>query len=167
MGGNSPENLRATTVLSYNPATDTWATDASLLTGVSEPSAGVVGTSIVVADGTDNSGLTGYTEGYDIATNSWTAVTPDPTSRGASCNGAVGSKLYVMGGGNGGAGSNSLTLNESFQLSKNKWATLAAMPQGSAFPGSAVYKGQLYCIGGDSTYDESSTTLNDVQIYQP
>lgn len=139
----------------------------SLLDGVSEPSAGVIGTSIVVADGVDDSGPTGYTEGYDIATNTWSALTPDPTSRSASCYGAVGSKLYVIGGGNGGEGAPALTLNESFQLSKDKWKTLAVMPQGSAFSASTIYKGKLYCIGGTSEFEESSTVLGNVQIYQP
>jgi N-acetylneuraminic acid mutarotase len=166
-GGNSSENLRSTALLSYNPATDIWTTEASMLTGVSEPSAGMVGTSMVVADGAEDSGFTGYTEGYDIATNAWSALTPDPTSRSASCYGAVGSKLFVIGGTTGGQGAAAITLNESFQLSKDKWATLAAMPQGSVFAGSTIYKGKLYCVGGTSVFGESSTVLGDVQIYQP
>jgi N-acetylneuraminic acid mutarotase len=166
-GGNSPQNLRATNLLSYNPATDTWTNEASMLVAVSEPSAGVVGTSMIMADGAENSGFTGYTEGYDITTNTWSALTPDPTSRSASCYGAVGSKLYVIGGTTGGEGAAAITLNESFQPSKDKWATLAAMPQASVFPGSTIYKGKLYCIGGTSVFGESSTALGNVQIYQP
>jgi N-acetylneuraminic acid mutarotase len=166
-GGNSTQNLRATNLLSYNPATDTWTNEASMLTGVSEPSAGMVGTSMVVADGAEDSGFTGYTEGYDLATNAWSALTPDPTSRSASCYGAVGAKLYVIGGTTGGQGAAAITLNESFQLSKDKWATLAAMPQGTVFAGSTIYKGKLYCIGGTSVFGESSTVLGNVQIYQP
>ncbi|HEY4840750.1 MAG TPA: hypothetical protein VIH78_02220 [Terriglobales bacterium] len=127
---------------------NTWTNEAAMLVGVSEPSAGVVGTSMVVADGAENSGFTGYTEGFDIATNTWSALTPDPTSRSASCYGAVGPKLYVIGGTSGGEGAAALSLNESFQLSKDKWATLAPMPQGSVFPASTIYKGKLYSIGG-------------------
>lgn len=37
------------------------------------------------------------------------------------------------------------------------------MPQATLLPGSAVYKGQLYCFGG--LYLEGA--LNNVQIYQP
>jgi hypothetical protein len=41
------------------------------------------------------------------------------------------------------------------------------MPQASVFPGSAIYKGKLYCIGGTSVFGVSSTDLGNVQIYQP
>jgi N-acetylneuraminic acid mutarotase len=56
-------------------------------------------------------------------------------------------------------------LTESFKLSDNKWTTLAAMPQATLLPASAVYKKQLYCIGGITTFEGS--LLSNVQIYQP
>jgi Kelch motif len=39
------------------------------------------------------------------------------------------------------------------------------MPQASMFSAAALYKGQLYCIGGQSSY--LGTVLGNVQIYQP
>ena len=63
---------------------------------------------------------------------------------------------------NGGAGA---TVNEYFQLSNNKWTTLASMPKGSMFGASAVYKGQLYCIGGWASFE--GKPINNAQIYQP
>ncbi|MGA9352277.1 MAG: hypothetical protein WBV46_01215, partial [Terriglobales bacterium] len=58
------------------------------------------------------------------------------------------------------------SVNESYQLSKNKWTTtLASMPQGTMYGSSAVYKGQLYCMGGWTTWVGSP--ISNVQIYQP
>ena len=41
----------------------------------------------------------------------------------------------------------------------------ALEPQAALFQGSAVYKGNLYCFGGQNAFD--GTVLNNVQIYQP
>ena len=59
------------------------------------------------------------------------------------------------------------TYADDFQLSKDKWTTtLAAVPQSTIFPSSAVYKGRLYCIGGWASW-EGGATINNVQIYHP
>ena len=68
--GENPQD-RLTDVESYNPATDTWTEVAPLLVGKSQPSVGLVGTTIVAADGFTESGNTGDNEGYDATTNSW------------------------------------------------------------------------------------------------
>jgi N-acetylneuraminic acid mutarotase len=146
---------RLTTVESYDPATDTWTEDAPLLVGKSQPSVAWVGTTIVAADGFTASGDTGDNEGYDVTTNSWTSLTPDPMARNGSCTGTIDGKLLVAGGFD--------TSTESFNLSNKTWKTLAPMPALTQFPGSAVYNGQLYCFGGFS----GGTGLNNVQIYKP
>lgn len=165
IGGYDGKGGYLANVESYNPATNTWTEEAPLLLADDSPAAGLVGTTIVVADGSPGPAqITGYTEGYKPTTNAWTSFAADPTPRVESCSGGIGSKLYDAGGylSNGGAAG---TVNESFQLSKNKWTTLAAMPQGSMFGSSAVYKGQLYCFGGWSGW--LGTPINNVQIYQP
>lgn len=123
-------------------------------------------TTIVAVDGAVQPGeITGDNEGYDAATNIWTTPTADPTARVFSCFGSIGSKFYDAGGYLNNAGA-AATVNESFQLSKNKWTTtLAPMPQGTMLGGSAVYKGQLYCIGGWASW--LGAPINNVQIYQP
>ena len=130
------------------------------------PAAGLIGSTIVVADGSNASGsVTGDTEGYNATTNTWSDLAADPTAREGSCSGAIGSLFYDAGGyiNNGGAAT---TINESFNLSADKWTTtLAAIPQGILFPGSAVYDGQLYCFGGESTW--LGSPISNVQIYQP
>jgi hypothetical protein len=101
------------------------------------------------------------TEGYNTGTNTWTSLTADPTTRTGVCGGAIGTSMFVAGGYSVGT----VTLTESFKLSKNEWSTLTAMPQATLVPASAVYKKQLYCMDGITTFE--GTILGNMQIYQP
>ncbi len=158
---NASGNGNIDTVESYNPATNTWTEESPLLVAKAAVAAGLSGTTIVVADGgTNGGGTTGDNEGYDAATNTWKTLADDPASRYASCYGAIGAKLYDMGG------QTATTYSDDFQLSKDKWTTtLASVPQSTIFPASAVYKKQLYCFGGWGS--NGGAVINDVQIYQP
>jgi N-acetylneuraminic acid mutarotase len=171
IGGYDGKGNFLPTVESYNPATNAWTEEAPLLGNKGQPAAGLLGTTltgftIVAADGaTQPSVITGDTEGYDATTNTWRELAADPTARVATCFGAIGQKLYDVGGylNNGGAAA---TVNESYTLSTNKWkTTLAPIPHGTMFPFSAVYNGKLYCFGGRASYFGS--IINRVQIYQP
>ena len=164
--GGYNNGSRLNTVESYNPATDTWKSEASLINGKTEISAGLIGSTIVAADGYTGSGDTGDNEAYDSTKNSWSSLAPDPTPRNGSCSGVVGGLLVGSDGNTDNAGA--ISLNESFNLTKNTWKTLSSMPQTATDPGSAVYKGQLYCFGG-SSYGISfqGTIYSNVQIYQP
>lgn len=159
---NGSGNGNIATVESYNPATNTWTEDAPMLVAKGQSAAGLIGTTIVVADGFINGGgNTGDTEAYDAATNKWTGLAANPVGgRGAACWGSIGPKLYDVGG------ANQPTTTESFQLSKNKWTTgLGPIPQSIFFPASAVFKGRLFCFGGWPNW--LGTPQNTVQVYQP
>lgn len=162
---NGSGNGVIATVESYNPSSNTWTEEAPMLVAKGQPAAGLQGSlkagyTIVVADGaTNGQGDTGDNEGYDATTNTWKSLAVDPTSRYASCFGSIGPKLYDVGG------QPAPTLTSAFQLTKDKWTTLSSAPQSTIFPASAVYKGQLYCIGGWASWE--GTIINNVQIYQP
>lgn len=159
-GGNLTEQLD--TVESFDPATGTWTEENPLFTPKSQLVGGLVGTTIIAADGITNpNDITADNEGYDAATNVWTSLQGDPTGRAGACGGSVGSSLYVAGGYSTGT----TTLTEAYKPSKKAWTTLAVMPEATLLPGSAVYKGKLYCVGGITTYEGS--LLNYLQIYQP
>jgi len=159
---NASGNGNVATVESYNPVTNTWTEEAPMLVAKGQSAAGLLaGTTIVVADGfTNGGGTTGDTEGYNLATNIWSTLASNPAgNRGAACSAAIG-KLYDVGG------ANAATITESFTLGTKKWnTTLAAIPQPIFFPASAVYKGQLFCMGGWPAW--LGTPQNSVQIYQP
>jgi N-acetylneuraminic acid mutarotase len=157
---NGSGNGNVATVESYNPATNSWTEESPMLVAKGQSAAGLIGTTIVVADGaTNGQGTTGDTEAYDPATNTWKTLASDPVSRYASCEGSIGAKLFDMGG------QTAPTYSDDFQLSKNKWTITANVPQSVMFPASAVYKGQLYCIGGWGA--NGGPVIGNVQIYQP
>ena len=165
MGGNITSGGDfVSTVESYNPATNTWKTESPMLGTKDTAAAGLIGTTVVVADGSVQPGsVTGDTEGYDATTNTWSSLTADPTSRTGSCSGVINGLFHDAGGYNN---SSATTNNESFSLSANKWTTtLAPMPLGTLFGGSAVVSGQLYCLGGEAQINNSP--ISAVQIYQP
>jgi hypothetical protein len=153
------------TVESYNPATNTWTEEAPMLVAKGQPAAGLIGTTlsgftIVVADGDGNGAPSGDNEGYNATANTWRALAADPNARFGSCFGSVGQKFYDAGG------QPVPTVTEMFKLTTNIWkTTLAPIPQSTIFPGSAVYKGKLYCFGGWASWEGS--IINNVQIYQP
>src|SRR5450432_1858239 len=165
MGGRNGTSF-VDTVESYTPATDTWKEEAPMLGTKDVPAAGLIGTTIVVAGGANASGsVTGDTEAYNATTNTWTSLTADPTARTGPCNGVINGLLYDAAGYINNAGA-ATTINESFSLSADKWTTtLAPMPQGTMFGGSAVANGQLYCLGGEASVN--NTSIGNVQIYQP
>jgi N-acetylneuraminic acid mutarotase len=162
IGGNGSSGmLRLNTVESYHPATNTWTAEAPLLVGKSEPSVGLVGTTIVAADGYTLSQDTGDNEGYNASTNTWRALMSDPTLRNGACYGSISGQLYVTGGWDNAPPS--LNVTSSFSVTSNKWTTQTALPHAVTVPGSAVNNWLLYCIGGT----DGTKALNYVQIYQP
>jgi uncharacterized repeat protein (TIGR03803 family) len=163
MGGGIVSGNRANNVESYNPATNTWTVLAPLLNGKSETAAGLVGTTIVAADGYPNSGDTGDNEGYDVSTDTWSSLKTDPSPRHASCFGTITGKLYVAGGYDANASPNAISVTESFNLTS--WMALSSMRKATSFPASAPGNGVLYCFGGEDSF--SGNVLNNVQMYQP
>lgn len=164
IGGYADGSGRLTTVESYNPATNKWTEEAPLELGKSEPAAGLLGSTIVVADGLTDSGVTGNNEGYNATKNSWSTLTSDPEPRQAPCSASVSGLLYSAGGTNG----SPLTVNESFNDATDKWTTLAPMPEAVVVATGATVNNQLYCFGGSNNGAPfAGTVFNYVQIYQP
>lgn len=149
-----------TTVESYNTTTNTWTEEASLLVAKSYPAVGLLGTTIVAADGYVSS-YVGDTEGYTVKKNKWAELTADPTPRAGGCFAVSKAQLYVAGGTNG---SEVLTVNEAYSAKTKSWTTLAAMPAAVDESQSAEVGGRLYCFGG---YNSDVVVVDNVQIYQP
>ncbi len=165
IGGNG-STLRLANVEKYVPSTNTWTEEAPLPKGKSEPSAGLLGTTIVAAGGYTTSGDTGDNEGYNVSTNKWSARTADPTPRNASCYGALSGQFYVAGGVDANPKTTTTVhVNESFSATTNKWTTQLPMPSAALWQASAIANGQLYCIGGQSSFQ--GAVIGNVQIYQP
>jgi len=165
IGGNG-STLRLANVEKYVPSTNTWTEEAPLLVGKSEASAGLLGTTIVASDGFTSSGDSGDNEDYKVSTNQWTALTADPAPRNASCYGSLSGQFYVAGGVEANPETATpVNVNESFNVTSNKWTTQLTMPTSAYWQASAVANGQLYCIGGEASFQGAA--INNVQIYQP
>jgi N-acetylneuraminic acid mutarotase len=167
VGGYASGSGRVSTLYSYNPATDTWAQLASMKVGRSNPATGYLG-GIIVAGGLGNSGVTSDNELYNTAKNTWKTLAPMPTALAASCFGAIAGKFYVASG-TPNNGSPVSTVEAYTGGATKSWTTdLAAIPQPTVAPASAVAKNQLYCIGGANTGALfASDVYGNVQIYQP
>ncbi|HET6175511.1 MAG TPA: kelch repeat-containing protein [Candidatus Sulfotelmatobacter sp.] len=118
---------RSAIVQRYNPATDTWASEASMLTAKSGPVVGLLGTTIVSAGGLENSGNpTGDTEGYNATTNKWSPLMPDTTPRNGGCGAAVLGKLCVTGGSTSNLAGGATIKTESFIAATGVWTVAGA-----------------------------------------
>jgi len=166
VGGYVQGSGRVATLYRYNPATDTWAQLASMNVGRSNPATGYLG-GVIVAGGLGNGGVTNDNEVYNTTTNKWKTLTAVPTALSASCFGAISGKFYVASGSDN-SGPNATVEAYTGGATKSWTTDLAAIPQATVAPASAVVKNQLYCIGGANTGALfASDVYANVQIYQP
>jgi N-acetylneuraminic acid mutarotase len=166
VGGFVQGSGRVPTLYIYNPATDTWTQGASMKVGRSNPATGVLG-GILVAGGLGNGGVTNDNEVYSTTKNTWKTLAPMPTALSASCFGTISGKFYVASGTDN-SGPNAAVQAYTGGATKSWTTGLAAIPQATVAPASAVVKNQLYCIGGADTGSLFADTVHgNVQIYQP
>jgi len=75
----------------------------------------------------------------------WVAKKPLPTPRNEVALAAVGSKIYVVGGGISG---NAVPLIDEYDPASDSWRALAAMPKGLDHLGVAVIGNTIVTVGG-------------------
>jgi uncharacterized protein (TIGR03437 family) len=96
-----------------------------------------------------------------IAPNSWGAGTPMPTARQGPFTGAIGNKIYVVGGI---TNTSVVNVNEIYDTTNDTWSTGAPMPTARWLAASAVVNNILYTIGGRSA---ANISLSVVEAYDP
>jgi peroxiredoxin/N-acetylneuraminic acid mutarotase len=117
---------------------------------------------------------------YDPAADSWKALTPLPTKRGAAVAVESGGKIFVIGGVTTVDGSKDpfftfmgpakdLSTNEVYDPATNKWESRKpmAVPRNHAF--AAAVNGKIYVIAGRTGHGfiMSATNTNAVEAYDP
>jgi hypothetical protein len=162
-GASDSYSAKVNTLMAYQIATNTWTTLAPLNVKKSGSGLGLFGSRIIAAGGATANAFVSDNEAYDIPSNTWTIIAPLPEARFNGCSGAIGNALYFGGGQTaGGAAVNTL---DAYDSSSNSWTTgLPTMPFGVAQIGSVVYKGDLYCFGGENI---NNVSFNYLQIYHP
>lgn len=98
-----------------------------------------------------NIGTTAYNNNqiYDIATNTWSNGTPDPTNQCAGACVVEGDNIHVMGGSTGGTILTSV--NNIYNITTDTWSTGAPLPYGRRYSGGCVFKGEIWVIGGENS----------------
>lgn len=169
----------------YDPANDTWKALAPMPTKRGSAVAAAVGGKIyVIGGGATSPGskepsihparphlAVGTVEEYDPATNSWRARTPMPTPRNHAGVGAVGGKIYVIGGRTGAAfisvGSNTDVVEE-YDPATDTWGSVKArMPTARSAVAYATYKDRIYIAGGEFQDEKLMAAFWVVEAYHP
>ena len=99
------------------------------------------------------------TRAQTLTPNSWTTGAPMPTARQGPFTGAIGTKVYVVGGL---SNTSILAVNEIYDTAANTWSTGAPMPTPRYLGASAVVNNILYAIGG-----ANNGALTVVEAYDP
>jgi uncharacterized repeat protein (TIGR03803 family) len=93
--------------------------------------------------------------------DSWSSAAPLPTARQGAAAGAIGGKLYVVGGATNSA---VVSVNEIYNSTTNTWSTGASLPTARWAVAYAVVSNILYVIGGSDT---GGSVTNIVEAYNP
>lgn len=172
----------------YDPATDAWTAKKSMPVPAHHVMVEALGEKIYVFGGfTRPPNLvawqpTSNSWEYDPATDTWKALAPMPTPRGAGEAVEVGGKIYVIGGvrstkpGDPGApialgSTDQIVVGtvEAYDPATNTWQTRSAMPtaRNHFFAGAA--NGRIYAIDGriGSVFVTMSDTIDLVEEYDP
>jgi DNA-binding CsgD family transcriptional regulator len=113
---------------------------------------------IYVIGGETEEGVTGLSEVYDIATNTWARLPDKPTPVTNAKAVAVGGKIYVPGG---------MILNrvstdrvESFNPLSNSWQVEQSLPEPNSGFALVAHEGKIYLFGGQNNKKLTRTILS-------
>ena len=110
-------------------------------------------------------------EVYDPASNTWQSRAPMALGRNHAFAGAVGGKIYVIGGRVGHAFitvSSNTDIVEEYDPAANMWSGLKAkMPTPRSGGGWGTYNGRIYVAGGEVSTPELAGAFRAVEFYEP
>jgi N-acetylneuraminic acid mutarotase len=117
---------------------------------------------------------------YDPAKDSWKALAPMPTKRGAAVAAVAGDKIYVIGGASTAPGETNpaihptypqrvLSTVQEYDPKTNTWRERSPMPTPRNHTAAGVVNGKIYVIGGriGAAFIGPSSDLNNVEVYDP
>jgi N-acetylneuraminic acid mutarotase len=136
------------TVERYDIDTDTWSRAAPLPSPRSDLAAVAHGGKIYAFGGCRGTlAAVKDVDVYDPVTDSWSTAPADmPTARSSMYGAAAkGSRIYVIGGQNGGA---QLTTNEFYTVPSDTWTADTPLPSPRAEMGVVSHGGRIYTVGG-------------------
>ncbi len=154
-----------------------WREGPALPVPQAEVAAGVIDGALIVAGGrTPWDGRNGqYADHRDTGAawvlkkgaKRWEPMPPLPTPRNSSAAAVLGTRLHVAGGRvvrEGGLVN--LAVHEAWDPARERWVTLAPMPEPRGGHAAAVLGGRLYCFGGES-FGPEGRAHDEVFAYDP
>lgn len=154
-----------------------WREGPALPAPQAEVAAGVIDGALLIAGGrTPWDGQNGqYADHRDTGAawmlapgaKAWVPMPPLPTPRNSSAAAVLNGRLHVAGGRvvrNGGLVN--LTVHEAWDPARERWVTLAPMPEPRGGHAAAVAGGKLWCFGGES-FGPQGRAHDEVFAYDP
>ena len=156
-------------VYRYDPAADTWTKRKPMAHPLHHPAVSVLNGKVYFFGGfvLPDSGPPGWVPineawEYNPATDSWRALAPMPTKRGAASAAEAGGKFYVIGGAAQLPPYGNLPIRpiqphrsvdavEEYDPATNTWRVRSPMPTARNHLGAAAVNGKIYAIGGRLT----------------
>jgi N-acetylneuraminic acid mutarotase len=157
--GNGHINVDHTNTYIYDPVTDTWITKETPKDFLTD--SGLDG-AVSSAAFNDKIYCFGYGAShafyrvYDVDSNSWASINPDPHLRHFATANIVNSKIYIIGGNPINQEGVPCGINEVYDPSTNSWSTMATMSEAIYWPISVALENKIYVFGG-----------THVQIFDP
>ena len=166
-----------TSVIAYDPATNTWAPRTSMPVAVTHGGVAVDGSTVWIVGGL----LGDYSNGdnpptrdtwrYDTLTDTWAPGPRLPAATGAGGTAILGRELHYFGGfapdGQGDSSKHYVLNLDAAADPAAAWATAASMPIARNHFGTAVVNGRIYAVGGQHGRDETHRNVRDVHVYDP
>ncbi len=109
-------------------------------------------------------------EVFDLKTQRWSKANPMLQGRNHLGSAHLDGKIYVIGGRVGSAfvgGSNSVAINEAYDVAADAWAPLAMMPTPRGGVEVAALNGRLHVLGGEAYALGLQGTSNIHEAYEP
>jgi N-acetylneuraminic acid mutarotase len=154
VGGATSFFKTSADIYTYDPATNIWTLGGKLPSQRLTPVAGAFGQQIVVSTGSGGQLIANKDTWWGIPSNSWDIATAAPVQISDAASVAIGSKIYVVGGGT------DATL--SLDVTTNTWTkTLAKRPFLGDSHNVETIAGKMYVVGG------LGAAAGKLQIYNP
>jgi N-acetylneuraminic acid mutarotase len=186
-GGLAPGWVPKGMMYEYDPANDSWTKKKTMALALHHPAWVELNGKIYLFGGfvKPEKGPTAWQPidnawEYDPATDSWKALAPMPSKRGAAVAAVVGGKIYVIGGAGLHPGSKETVLhparphrsvdtNEVYDPATNTWEKRQTMPTARNHASVGVVNNKIYVIGGriGAAFITKALNTGIVEEYDP
>ena len=186
-GGLAPGWVPKGLMYEYDPAGDTWTKKKNMALALHHPAGVQLNGKIYLFGGfvKPEKGPTAWQPidnawEYDPANDSWKALAPMPSKRGAAVAAVVGGKIYVIGGAALHPGSKETSLhparphravdtNEVYDPATNTWEKRQTMPTARNHAAIGVVNNKIYVIGGrlGAAFITKAVNTGIVEEYDP